>query len=182
MPAYAYAILALGWLVWLLPFLLFRRRSSAPVKLDRRARWGLLLEILAYSLLWQSDFWTRSSAPWRIASSIALFVLAGLLSWTAVRALGRQWRIDAGLNPDHELVRSGPYGVVRHPIYSSMISMLLGTGFMITPWPLLLAAFVLFLIGTEIRVRVEDKLLASRFGDRFRQYRRSVPAYMPLLR
>src|SRR5947207_3171062 len=49
------------------------------------------------------------------------------LSWTSARALGRQWRIDAGLNPDHQLVRSGGYGVVRHPIYTSMFCMLLGT-------------------------------------------------------
>jgi protein-S-isoprenylcysteine O-methyltransferase Ste14 len=60
--------------------------------------------------------------------------------------------------------------------------MLLCTLLVLTPWqwmPLALAAFVL---GTEIRVRAEDRLLASRFGDRFREYQRSVPAYIPLVR
>ena len=63
-----------------------------------------------------------------------------------------------------------------------MLSLLLGTGFLITPWPLVLAAVAVFVIGTEIRVRIEDGLLASRFGDEFRDYQRSVAAYIPLVR
>jgi protein-S-isoprenylcysteine O-methyltransferase Ste14 len=63
-----------------------------------------------------------------------------------------------------------------------MLCLLLGTGFMVTPvWLLLLAVFV-FLVGTEIRVRIEDRLLSSRFEERFREYERSVSAYIPFLR
>ena len=51
-----------------------------------------------------------------------------------------------------------------------------------TPWWLLALSMLVLLAGTEIRVRVEDKLLASHFGDRFRAYRQSVPAYIPFLR
>jgi protein-S-isoprenylcysteine O-methyltransferase Ste14 len=39
-----------------------------------------------------------------------------------------------------------------------------------------------FIAGTEIRVRIEDKLLASRFGERFRKYQQSVPGYVPFVR
>jgi protein-S-isoprenylcysteine O-methyltransferase Ste14 len=46
---------------------------------------------------------------------------------------------------------------------------------------MLLASILLFVIGTEIRVRVEDGLLASRFGEDFRDYRRSTSRYIPLL-
>jgi protein-S-isoprenylcysteine O-methyltransferase Ste14 len=182
MPAYAYAILAAGWLFWMTPFLLIKRNRAPGAKLDRRARWGVLLEALAYSMLWWGNFWTRSPQPWRVAISVIFFLLAGFLSWTSARALGRQWRIDAGLNPDHQLVRSGAYRVVRHPIYTSMFCMLLGTGFMITPFPLLLLSILLFIVGTEIRVRIEDALLASRFGDEFRDYQRSVSAYIPFVK
>jgi protein-S-isoprenylcysteine O-methyltransferase Ste14 len=63
-----------------------------------------------------------------------------------------------------------------------MLCLLLGTGFLIAPLPLFLAAISIFIVGTEIRVRVEDGLLASRFGDHFRQYQRSVSAYIPLVR
>jgi protein-S-isoprenylcysteine O-methyltransferase Ste14 len=182
MSANAYAILVAGWLIWLAPFFVVKRNSGKPEKLDRRARWGIVIEGLAYSLLWQSKFWARTPESWRTALSVCSFVLAGILSWTGARALGRQWRIDAGLNPDHELVRSGVYRVVRHPIYTSMLCVLLGTGFMITPLPMLLLSILLFMIGTEIRVRIEDGLLSSRFGDQFRDYQCRVPAYIPFLK
>jgi len=181
MPAFAYGVLGAGWLIWMTPFLL-AKRSSQPRELDRRARWGILLVGIAYSILGQNKFWERSVPGWRITLSIIFFLLAGLLSWTGVRALGRQWRIDAGLSSDHELVMSGPYRLVRHPIYTSMLCILCGTGFLITPLPFLLLSVLIFAIGTEIRVRIEDRLLVSRFGDRFRDYQRNVPAYIPFLR
>jgi protein-S-isoprenylcysteine O-methyltransferase Ste14 len=182
MPVYTYAILACGWFTWLTPFLKARRSSEPAAQLDRRARWGIVLEGVAYSILWQNRFWERPLPVWRVALSIFFFLVASLLSWTGARSLGRQWRVDAGLNPDHELVTSGPYRLVRHPIYTSMLCMLWGTGFIVTPLPILLLSTVVFLIGTEIRVRIEDGLLASRFGERFRNYRRNVRAYIPFVR
>ncbi|PYV41119.1 MAG: hypothetical protein DMG06_18165 [Acidobacteria bacterium] len=182
MPAYAYIILVAGWLTWLTPFFLIKQKAERPAKLDRRARWGLLLQGIAYSLLWQNKFWARPVEDWRTAVSIFFLALASLFSWTGARALGRQWRIDAGLNADHELVRSGVYSLVRHPIYASMLCILFGTGFMITPLPTLLLSTLLLLAGTEIRVRIEETLLAARFGDEFRDYQRTVSAYIPFLK
>jgi hypothetical protein len=94
MPAYAYVILGAGWLIWMTPFFLAKRPTGTAQKLDRRARWGILLVAVAYSMLWQSKFWERSLPLWRIALSVFFLLLAALLSWTGVRALGRQWRID----------------------------------------------------------------------------------------
>jgi protein-S-isoprenylcysteine O-methyltransferase Ste14 len=91
-------------------------------------------------------------------------------------------RIDAGLSSDHELVISGPYRVVRHPIYTSMLCLLFSTGLMVTPLPLLVVSVLVFIAGTEIRVRIEGRLLASRFNDKFLDYQRSVPAYIPFLK
>ena len=182
MQAYDYIILAAGWIIWFAPFPLNRRHSKTAKKTDRRARWGMLLQAVSYSLLWQSDFWVRSPGAWRRGSCILFLALACLLSWTATRALGRHLRFDAALGPDHQLVRSGPYRALRHPIYTSMLCILWGTGFLITPLPLLAAATLVCLAGTEIRVRVEDNLLASHFGDEFSAYRQAVSAYIPLLR
>ena len=182
MPAYAYAILAVGWIAWCAPFFLTKRSGQSPQKLNRNARWGIALQMIGYSLLWQGHFWTRSPAAWRAGLSVVFFVLAALLSWSGARTLGRQWRIDAGLNADHELVRTGVYRIVRHPIYTSMLCLLLATGFLITPLLLFVVAGILFMIGTEIRVRVEDNLLSSRFGEEFHSYRRGVSAYLPFSR
>ena len=181
-PGYAYAVLAVGWTAWSTPFLLAQFRQERAIVIDRRARWGVVLVALSYALLWQSSFWVRPLPTWRFVLSVSFLLSAIILSWAGTRSLGRQWRVDAGLSQNHQLITSGPYGLVRHPIYTSMLCLLLGIGFMITPlWLLLLAAMV-FLVGTEIRVRVEDQLLASRFAERFREYEHSVPAYIPFLR
>lgn len=139
------------------------------------------MQFAAYTLLWQGHFWTRSLPPWRTLLSIALFAVAAALSWTSSHALRGQLRVDASLGAEHKLVRSGPYNLVRHPIYTSMLVVLCATAVIITPWPLFLVSLVLFVAGTEIRVRTEEKLLASHFGAEFQDYKRAVPAYIPFL-
>lgn len=177
-----YLVLLVGWLGWATPFLLAKRSKQPAQTIDRRARWGIALAAVGYSLVWQGRFWERPLPVWHLALSIQFLALADVLAWTATRALGRQWRIDAGLSTDHELVTHGPYSIVRNPIYTSMFCVLLGTGIVLTP-PLRLAIAVALLVaGTEIRVHIEERLLASRFGEEFEQYRRKVPAYIPFLR
>src|SRR5262245_49773477 len=165
-----------------MPFFAVRRSRGEPWKRDRRARWGIALQAVAYSLLWQNRFWDRPLDPWRIPASICFLVGACALSWAAARALGRQWRFDAGLNKDHELVTWGPYRVVRHPIYLSMLCLLIGTGLLVTPWPVLVLSLILFITGIEIRSRNEDRLLVEHFGERFQRYRHRVRAYIPFIR
>ena len=181
MPAYGYLVLAAGWIAWATPFLI-AKRNAPPGVIDRRARWGIAMVGVGYALLWQGKFWERPLPDWRLALSVCFLTLAGVLSWTATRALGKQWRIDAGLSVDHDLVMRGPYSVVRHPIYTSMLCTLLGTGFMLTPAVLFVPAIIRFIAGTETRIRIEERLLASRFGDAFQDYKRRVPAYIPFVR
>jgi protein-S-isoprenylcysteine O-methyltransferase Ste14 len=182
MSIYAYLLLLLGWILWVLPFFLVNRQKQPAKRIDKRARWGILLVAIAYGLLWQGRFWERTPRPWQFALAVLFFLLAGLFSWTGTRALGRQWRVDAGLTADHQLVVSGPYRVVRHPIYASMLYVLLATGFLIAPWWWFVPAVFIFVAGTEIRVRVEDRLLASQFGNQAAEYQRRTPAYIPFLR
>ena len=91
--------------------------------------------------------------------------------------------MHAGLYHDHELVRTGPYRIVRHPIYTSLMGMLIATMLLLRTEPMWAAICLAFFIaGTEIRVRSEDALLASRFEDSFDDYRKSVKAYIPFVR
>lgn len=180
-PIYGYAILAVGWVLWFLPFPLAGWNRSTPARKDSRARWGMVLQFGAYAVLWMGHFWTTSPGGWRIGLSILMLALAAVLSWTSTRALGRQLRFDAALSTDHQLVRSGPYRVLRHPIYTSMLCLLLGTGFMVTTPLLFATAAAVFLVGTEIRVQIEDALLKERFGDVFREYQGRVSAYVPFV-
>jgi protein-S-isoprenylcysteine O-methyltransferase Ste14 len=63
-----------------------------------------------------------------------------------------------------------------------MLCLLPGTGLLITPLPVLLLSVVPFMIGTEIRVRVEDALLAANLGESFQEYKHGVPACIPFLK
>jgi protein-S-isoprenylcysteine O-methyltransferase Ste14 len=182
MPAYAYLILIAGLVAWFTPFVPAHQKTGPANVVNRRSRWGVLLQFAAFSLLWQGHFWERSLPAWRTVLSVALFAVAAGLSWTSSHALRGQLRIDAGLGADHKLVRSGPYALVRHPIYTSMLVVMCAIAVIVTPWPLFLAALVLFVAGTEIRVHTEEKLLASHFGEEFQDYKRTVPAYIPFLR
>ena len=183
MEALAWAAFLVAWFAWCYPFV-FRaphnqKRGSITVALPTRI--GLLLEssgiILAVSV--------RIAMPpgWaRLIPAVILAFLAIWMAWSAVRHLGKQFRVHAGLYEDHELITTGAYSIVRHPIYASLLGMLLMTILILTPWTWALPALVLFVVGTEVRVRTEDKLLESRFGDEFRKYRSRVRAYIPWVR
>jgi protein-S-isoprenylcysteine O-methyltransferase Ste14 len=178
-----YTILAVGTIAWFAPFLFYYARGShGPLTLDRSARWGMLLECVAYSLLWQGHFWLRNTPLWQLVLSAFLFVIATVTSWTASIALGRYLRVDAALDTRHELIRTGPYRFVRNPIYTSMLCVLLATALLIAPLWLALAALAVFLIGTSIRIRAEEKLLSDRFGASFDAYRKSVSRLIPFVR
>ena len=181
MPIYTYAILLAGFAAWFTPFVIAHRKVTSANTVDKRSRWGVLLQFSAFTLLWQGHFWTRQLLPWRVVICVVLFGLAILLSWTSSSALGRHLRVDAALGAEHQLIRSGPYGVVRNPIYTSMLLVLCATAVAVTTWPLFAASLVLFVIGTEIRVRTEERLLAARFGEEFQSYKQRVSAYIPFL-
>lgn len=180
--------LVLCWVLWVLVFVMRHSQGGGAkaVVTAPAARLGIVLQGAAYAAVWSfSPISLGRSQWWPMGFTIASMVLGPAsvaLAWSAVRHLGKQWRIQAALSEDHELVQTGPYRCVRHPIYASMLGMLLATGFAWSWWPLLLLALAIFLVGTEIRVRAEDRLLAARFGESFAAYRSRVRAYIPFLR
>lgn len=180
-----WVVLMVSWIAWAYPFI-FRAphgQKRPSITLAGPTRAGLLLESLAIFIAFACRV-PADAVPgiWRIAGTLICGPAAGVLSWTAVRQLGRQFRVNAGLYEDHELVTSGPYRIVRHPIYTSLLAILGSTLCLLTPWQWAALSLGLFVAGTEIRVYTEDRLLASRFGERFTEYQRSVRAYIPFVR
>jgi protein-S-isoprenylcysteine O-methyltransferase Ste14 len=163
-----------------------RRRIGAveePSLRSRASLWGLLLEILAYGLIWgfRRPAPEGTAAVW-IVCALVLAPLSCLFFAAALWELGRHFRIKAVVAADHELIMTGPYLVVRHPIYASMLGLLVSNAMVVARWEAAVCALILYAIGTEIRVRSEDGLLARRFPERFAAYRLRVPAYLPFLR
>jgi protein-S-isoprenylcysteine O-methyltransferase Ste14 len=185
MQLFAWTMLIVCWFAWGYPFI-FRaphRQTRESVTIPGPTRIGLLLECIGIFLAFA--FRIPAHTPpslLRVAPALLLGVVAAVTAWTAVAHLGKQFRVQAGLYVDHELVRSGPYAFVRHPIYSSLLAMLVCTLLILTPWEWAPLSLALFVAGTEIRVRSEDALLESRFGDDFRNYQKQVRAYVPFVR
>lgn len=180
----AYLVLAVCWLAWSLAFVEPRKRAAGRKKVTRApaSKWGIFLQALSFAFIWAyvrpPGF--EKSAPALIAS-IVVGPFAVALAWAATRHLGKQWRYEAALIENHELIQSGPYRWVRHPIYASMLGMVLATGAAYTWWPMSLVGLVFFLAGTEIRVRAEDHLLGQHFQSVFISYQARVPAYIPFI-
>ncbi|HEY7826105.1 MAG TPA: isoprenylcysteine carboxylmethyltransferase family protein [Candidatus Acidoferrales bacterium] len=111
--------------------------------------------------------------------AIAIAVVSVGFSFVAVRTLGRQWALVARVTEGHELITRGPYAVVRNPIYLAMLGMLVASGLAISRWEAVVAAVIIFLLGTAIRIRTEENLLRSAFGETFADYTRRVPSLFP---
>ena len=178
------------WLIFLGTFgLRARQPKSQETKRDRTAMTGLCLQVLGYFAVWVSPMRRgefSAMVPTPFAAEVALAVLTVALAagsvWlvnAASRRLGKQWALAARLVEGHDLIRDGPYHFVRNPIYAGMFGLMLATGLAMSRWSTLLAATLVFAVGTVIRIRREERLLRQAFGAAFEEYARRVPALIP---
>ena len=79
----------------------------------------------------------------------------------------------------HELVTRGRYAWVRRPIYTAMLGKLLASNFAFGHWLGLVMAGTIFVAGTLIRIRSEEKLMRATFGEQYEAYAKRVPAFVP---
>jgi protein-S-isoprenylcysteine O-methyltransferase Ste14 len=110
----------------------------------------------------------------------AIMVAAGLGFALWARAhLGRNWSGIITVKEGHTLVRTGPYGIVRHPIYTGLLLALLGTAVAIGEWRGVFAVFCA-LIGFLRKIKVEEMRMSENFPE-YAQYRQQTAALIPLL-
>jgi protein-S-isoprenylcysteine O-methyltransferase Ste14 len=187
LPTLVFVVVMLCWFAFAGIFL-FRTTppKAADKKRDRRSIAGVAVQGLGYAIIWgvhRRPFTPIvSSEPLQVTLSVLAIVLATgsvFLIANAVRSLGKEWSLTARVVEGHQLATSGPYAYVRHPIYTGMLGMLVATGLAISHWAALIAGVVMFLVGTMVRVRSEEKLLRETFGQDFEDYARRVAAIVP---
>ena len=103
-----------------------------------------------------------------------------LMAVWARRHLGRNWSAEVRIAVDHELVRTGPYRFLRHPIYTAMLGMFLGTAIASSQYHALIG-LALLVVAYLRKTRLEDQILAQTFGADYNAYRRHTWALVPLL-
>ena len=190
LPTLVFAVVMLSWVAFVIVFLTNKKPPSGPDrKRDRISILGLALQGISYLFVWSihRPFLTpvtTLSQPFEIALAIVAVAMAVGSVWfvmASVRTLGKQWSLAARVLEGHKLVTQGPYSIVRNPIYTGMFGMLLATGLAISHWIGLLAAVVVYTVGTAIRVHSEERLLREAFGTEFDAYAQRVPALVPFL-
>ena len=165
-----------------------RIKSREPIRnrlLDRTLLWG------GYVLMFSQLFSPRPflgplqlnflplRKPLEIAGIVLAWLGASLVIWSRA-CLGRYWSGVVALKRDHRLIQSGPYRLVRHPLYTELILAAFGWCLCLTTWSNLLGA-LLFVACFERRAHKEDALLASEFGAEFEAYRRRTGRLIPRL-
>jgi protein-S-isoprenylcysteine O-methyltransferase Ste14 len=94
--------------------------------------------------------------------------------------LGTNWSATATVKKDHELIRTGPYGLVRHPIYCGMLLGSLGVALETGRWPAPIGLAVVFL-GFRMKSRAEERLMEEQFGAQYEEYRSNTPGLIPFV-
>src|SRR5690242_4593477 len=161
-------------------FFMAKRSRDKTRRADPRSIIAIFIQGIAFGIAWmlsRKPFTPFLPIDWRaqyiVAAITVLLVLASLIFVTAaVRTLGKQWSLQARVLEHHELIRRGPYRIVRHPIYTGMFGMLIASSLVDGHWLGLIIASVVYYLGTMIRIRSEEKLLREQFGSQYDEYAR----------
>ena len=163
------------------------REKGEAAKKSGVATLGIALQGVAFGAVGFGP--VRIAIPWSAPSSIlscALVAATGVSAvWifiAATRAMGKNWSVVARTRSDHQLVRTGPFAVVRHPIYLALFLYMLSFGIAFGHFAQFIISVPLYIVGAAIRVREEEKLLRAQFGEEHALYVREVPAFFPLIR
>jgi protein-S-isoprenylcysteine O-methyltransferase Ste14 len=168
------------WLIWAMSTKPAQRRESISSRLSYTlvtfaAFFVMFSDVTAqgwmHTRILPRDLWIQ------ILGLIITVAGLGFAVWARVY-LGGNWSGSVTVKVNHELVRTGPYRFVRHPIYSGIILALLGTtivrgqvrGFV---------AILFLLIGFSIKWRIEERFMTNTFGDEYDDYKRDTGAIVP---
>lgn len=175
-------IFLIGWIAFWLGWLAAAVRTK-PGQLEWGRAAGVRVFIVAVVLiLVRLKVFRGHEAvddPWLGGVGLALFAAGlGLAVWARVR-IGRNWGAPMSRKDDPELVTTGPYRWVRHPIYSGIILAMIGTAVALSPlWLVPVAILGGYFVYSATR---EERYMATRFPDAYPAYKRSTKMLVPFL-
>jgi protein-S-isoprenylcysteine O-methyltransferase Ste14 len=177
------------WLAWAAVWLLAAgySESRAPAKRQRSGFGSVIAPVVIVSLVVRLAVpradWVPVTydAPWARFIGLAILLAGTAFTFWARFVLGLMWTAAPTVKEGHQLRTSGPYAITRHPIYTGMLSMAVGSMLVAGagPW---ITAIPLAVVLVEFKIRSEERLMTAEFPDEYPAYRKRVPQLMPGLR
>ncbi len=183
------SLISAMWVAWLVYWLVASRNAKATLRSeDRRSRLTYHLPLIVGAVFiavpnifgpqLESLFVARTPT-WQMLSVILVALGLSFAVWARVW-LGRNWSSTVTVKHAHELIRSGPYALVRHPIYTGILLALAGTVLMIGKWRALIG-LALFVASFVRKLTLEERFMAQEFGEDYARYRQQVAMLVPFL-
>ena len=174
-------IIGVGWIVfwayWIVMAVTAKAEQS-PWTRFAVGRVGIILVVLLTIRLRVFEGHGAATAnPWLLGFGLAIFVLGLALAVWARVYLGRNWGMPMSQKADPELVTTGPYGRIRHPIYSGIILGMVGTAIAVSPyWQIAVAIVGAYFLVSAV---VEERTMAKLFPAAYPPYQRATKILIP---
>ena len=187
--AYAYWVIAGLWLLWATYWMASARSTKQSAQAEATpSRLTHLALLTAASALLALPAFGIDFLEWRFLSDrLIAFVIGAVLEtlglgfavWARVH-LGQYWSSTIDIKSEHQLILSGPYALVRHPIYTGLVLAFLGTALaedQVTGG----LALALVIMAYARKVWIEEKWLIGQLDEEYRAYQRKVKMLIPFL-
>jgi protein-S-isoprenylcysteine O-methyltransferase Ste14 len=184
-----YRSVEVAWVIFLVVWLVAAFSASRSVKRQRWWSRALTLAVgaIPYYLLFTNKLrygplaWRFvPSEPWVLVAGVVLTYLGIALAVWARIVLGKNWSAMVTIKAGHQLVRTGPYSTVRHPIYSGLLLAVMGTALVAGEVRGLVAEAIGF-TAWLVKSRTEERFLMEEFGTEYEEYRRQTRALVPFI-
>lgn len=173
-------------LYWFISGLKVKQTARTEMSASRIATVTTLIAGAAL-IFWQSP---RSIGPlsarfapdndWiKVSGELLVAAGVGIAIWARWH-LGQYWSARVTLKVDHQLIQSGPYAWVRHPIYTGVLLAMLGSAVFVGEWRALLGVLLVF-VAHWLKAQREEALLVGQFGSAYEEYRRRTGSLIPRL-
>ena len=189
MNRWSASVFSLMWLAWAVYWWALSKRVKATSRREPVGRRLLHIVplVVAVVLLWVPRLplpvLGEAFLPWSLPVYWfgAALTAAGLLFavWARVH-IGRNWSGIVTIKEGHELITSGPYALVRHPIYTGLSLAFIGSAVARGEWRGVLAV-VLVVWSFWVKLKFEERWMRQQFGQAYDEYSRRVPALVPFL-
>jgi protein-S-isoprenylcysteine O-methyltransferase Ste14 len=178
------------WCAWALVWLVAALRSKATQR--RESSWSRLAHVVplligGVLIGWRDlpwgvltlRLWPRSFGPYLFGLALLVAGLS-IAVWARVH-LGRNWSGTVSVKEGHELIRTGPYAYVRHPIYTGLLAAVLGTAIASGTVRAALG-FLIILAALARKLRAEEVFMRQTFPGEYPRYSAEVPALIPFVK